>query len=321
MIRILVILEGPDCAGKTTLADRLQAEIERTTRDKVLRLSSGPPALHPLDEYVVPLLGYRPAIGTHIICDRLHWGEAVYPLVLRRPSSLDGGVFSYIEAFLASRGAYVVHLTQPVEELERRMRERGDDLIRPDQLAVIVDEYNKVNRESALPFTCRRGGVDDLGVRAIIANAQRLEDLYAPLNEFVTYVGPRYPDRLMLGDVRGPAFQTDDPIDKLRPAFMPYRSMSGAYLWKAMTRFPEPPVSAVGVANACDVDDPLRLWSVLSPTVGSRPSVVTLGKNASRCWKGLADEVPHPQWVRRFHHNRVDDYHHQLMDGGAISWS
>lgn len=313
---MLIIIEGCDLAGKTTLANQLQDEIERTTKDKVLRLSSGPPALHPLDEYVVPLLGYRPATGTHIICDRLHWGEAVYPMIIKRPSSLDGGTFRYIEAFLASRGAYVVHLTQPVDELERRMHERGDDLIRPDQLTAIVDGFNAINRDSTLPFTCRRGNVNALGVDAIIANAQRLDDLYAPLNEFVTYVGPRYPERLLLGDIRGPAFQTDDPIDQLRPAFMPYRSMSGAYLWKAMTRYELPPASSAGVANACDIDDPIRMWTVLG-----RPGVVTLGVNSRRCWKGLADEAPHPQWVRRFHHHRIDDYHHQLMNGGAVTWN
>src|SRR5215212_9925147 len=107
---MLIILEGPDCSGKTTLADQLQVEIERTTKEEVLRLSSGPPTGHPLDEYVVPLLGYRPATGTHIICDRLHWGETVYPMILKRPSGLDGAIFAYIEAFLMSRGAYVVSL-------------------------------------------------------------------------------------------------------------------------------------------------------------------------------------------------------------------
>jgi hypothetical protein len=312
---MLIILEGPDCAGKSSLADRLQAEIERTTKDEVLRLSAGPPALHPLDEYVVPLLGYRPNRGTHVICDRLHWGERVYPTVLGRPSELDDGVFRYIEAFLLSRGAYVVSLTAPVEELERRMRKRGDDLIRPDQLAAIAQGFRAVERTSFLPATFRQG-VNDLGVRAIVARAVYLGDRYTPLNELMTYVGPRWPNRLLLGDVRGPAFQTDDPIDKLRPAFMPYRSMSGAYLWRTLTRFVEPPVRDVGVANACDVDDPVRMWTVLG-----RPNVVTLGKNARRCWTGLADEAPHPQWTRRFHHNRIDEYHHQLMNGGAVTWN
>lgn len=313
---MLIILEGPDCAGKSTLADRLQAEIERTTKDDVLRLSSGPPDGHPLDEYVVPLLGYRPANGTHVICDRLHWGETVYPMILKRPSSLDAGIFAYIEAFLMSRGAYVVSMNQPTDVLEQRMRERGDDLIKPDQLKAISEGFLAIEQLSTLPSTFRRGEVTNDGVSAIIGRAQLLDKVCAPLNEFTTYVGPRYPNRLLLGDIRGPAFQSTDPIDKLRPAFMPYRSMSGAYLWNTMTRFPEPPVAAAGVANACDVDDPVRMWTVLG-----RPGVVTLGKNARRGFGGLADEAPHPQWVRRFHHNQIDDYHHQIMNGGTVSWN
>lgn len=313
---MLIIIEGPDCAGKSTLADRLQKEIERTTKQEVLRLSSGPPTGHPLDEYVVPLLGYRPATDAHIICDRLHWGEYVYPMVLGRSSALDDPIFTYIEMFLLSRGAYVVSMNQPVDVLERRMRDRGDDLIRPEQLSAISAGFAVVERKSMLPTTFRRDDVTNIGIQAIIGRASMLEQVTRPLNAFTTYVGPRKPKRLLLGDVRGPAFQTDNPVDRLRPAFMPYRSMSGAYLWNAMTRYPEPAISTVGVANACDVDDPLNLWLTLG-----QPQVVTLGQNARRCWTGLAVEAPHPQWVRRFHHSQVDDYHHQIMNGGAVTWN
>lgn len=308
---MLIIIEGPDCAGKTTLADQLQAHIQKLNpNDEVLRLSSGPPTLHPLDEYVVPLLGYRPGSGTHVICDRLHWGEAVYPMIFRRPSTLDAGIFAYIEAFLMARGAIVVHQTVALDELKRRMYDRGDDLVRPDQLDRITDEFFRVEMKSVLPIAVRSGGP----IEHVVDIAHTIEQTYVDLNGFTTYVGPRYPRRLLLGDVRGPAFQTDDPIDKLRPAFMPYTSMSGAYLWRALTHEPYGDVGRIGVANACDVDDPVALWTTLG-----RPQVVTLGKNAARAFKG-GHAVPHPQWVRRFHHNRISDYNEVLMSMEAVSW-
>jgi hypothetical protein len=153
-------------------------------------------------------------------------------------------------------------------------------------------------------------------IEKVMQRALVVEALYAPLNRFVTYVGPRYPDRLLFGDVRGPAFQTDDPIDKLRPCFMPYRSLSGSYLWRTIAHEWSTTDGSVGVANACDVDDPTELWSTLG-----RPRTTVLGKNAERCFMSYQSTAPHPQWVRRFHHNRIGDYRDQIMNGTAIRWN
>lgn len=313
---MLIILEGPDCAGKTTLAMRLETAIRRRypASDEILHLTSGPPERHPLDEYVVPLLGYRPMSGTHVICDRLHLGERVYPQVFGRSSEMNHAVFMHTESFLQSRGALVIYVMPPVATLVHRMQLRGDDLVRPEQLAAIRAGFVKTTRETVLPHLITDDGEV---IDATLERARLIEVGAAPLNPFVTYTGPPHPFRLLLGDVRGPAFRTDDPIDKIRPAFMPYRSMSGAYLWKTLGRSENTGLRAgnIGVANACDVDDPRELWHVLG-----RPQVVTLGRNAARAFSG-AHEAPHPQWVRRFHHNRVDDYNIVLTSREPVSWN
>lgn len=318
---MLIILEGPDCAGKTTLADRLEELIRKRypSTDEVLRLTSGPPTSHPLDEYVVPLLGYRPMSGTHVICDRLHWGERVYPKIFNRPSTMDLGVFYHTEAFLQSRGAYVIHALPSVDTLTSRMAIRGDDLVKPGQLAAIRAGFVRVMHETTLPFTTIDESRDEADVVDVVLERARLVEIGArPLNSFTTYVGPSHPFRLLLGDIRGPAFQGDNPIDKIRPAFMPYRSMSGDYLWKALTHN-EPDLGSmighIGVANACDVDDPYELWYALG-----KPPTVTLGKNAARAFIG-GHEVPHPQYIRRFFHNRIGDYNTVLTSREPVSWN
>lgn len=318
---MLIILEGSDCAGKTTLADDLEKRLRHNDPDaEVMRLSSGPPQLHLLDEYVVPLLGYQPGSGTHVIVDRLHWGEAVYPQIFDRESTLDLALWHYIEAFLESRGAIMILVHSSLDVVRERIERRGDDLVNAGQILAIQGGFIAAassSRLSCMQIDTRFG--NDHALSAIIDYAQAHETAVEPLSKFVTYVGPIRPKRLLLGDVRGPAFQTDDPIDQLRPAFMPYRSMSGAYLWKTLTRetlTTREDVEQTGVANACDVDDPYDLWHVLG-----EPQVTVLGQNAERAFKRYAVAAPHPQWVRRFHHNRIDDYRDQLVEGKAVQWN
>lgn len=97
---MLIILEGPDGAGKSTLAQELAAHLGRTTSDKVEVWHRGAPTHHPLEEYLLPLLSYRPGTGHHLILDRWHWGEAVYPKILNRPTQLGDAAWWSIEAYL-----------------------------------------------------------------------------------------------------------------------------------------------------------------------------------------------------------------------------
>lgn len=321
---MLVILEGPDCAGKTTLAEKLVAALgERYPDDRVTLLKAGPPTAHPVDEYEGPLLTYRPGERWHVVCDRWHVGERVYPAILGRPSAMTPGTWAHVELFLASRGAFVVHVAASLETLLDRYRVRGDDLVDELQLAgARTAFYEVLDGESRLPRVTVTGEPTAAPRGAVVA-PDRLDLLlgYAeshaaaarPLARFVTYVGPPRPALLLLGDVRG-----GDPRDHgLWPAFGTRPGSSGAYLFEALAA-----ESALrpsyGVANARDVDDPGALWEALH-----RPAAVALGANAHR--RLVADGVPHrtaphPQYVRRFHHARRAEYAADVLFNATADW-
>jgi hypothetical protein len=310
---VLIIVEGPDGSGKSTFVERLTEAVYRGEHVNVLH--ARPPKDHPLDEYETPLLGYRPGRATHVICDRWHWGESIYPQVLGRPTQYDLAVRRHVELFLLSRGAVVVHLTTPWTQAAARVTQRGDNLVHPSQVYRLWLEYNQVARRTLLPVVPVPHDYGHAQLEAVLNVARLVEVNASALNSFTTYVGPTVPRVLLLGDVRHAFRPTatkrilrattawQNPADPRSPAFGPYPATSGHFLLSHMRT-----VRGVGIANACDVDDWRALWLRLG-----RPPVTTLGVESHRAVGAFTHgAAPHPQYVRRFHHHSGAEYAHVI---------
>jgi thymidylate kinase len=313
---MLIICEGPDAAGKSTLVSQLHDVItQRYPTWKVEVLHKGPPApdAHPLDEYELPLLSYRPGREHVIICDRWHIGEWVYPFILKRKTHADRAVWYHIELFLQSRGAIIVHLGADPSEITRRLTERGDDLVYPHQATALVNGYANMRQHHTVNSIYATLGVtpDYIVDQAVITAVQAER-----LNEFTTYIGDPVPSTMLMGDVRNGLDLSDEFVNAradLRPAFMPYKGTSGHYLFSSLK--PEQ-FRTLGVANACDVDNIERMHAMLH-----FPSSAALGVNAQRATDFMAEVngVPHPQFIRRFHNKAGRQYaqaiERTLVDG------
>lgn len=317
---MLIILDGLDCAGKSTFTARIAEALRRREPDaKVTLLHRGPPDGHALDEYLTPLLDYRPERGEHVVCDRWHLGEWVYPRVLDRPTTLDAAVFAYVELFLQSRGAFQVICTAPSQYLHDCGVARGDPRPELDRIDRTTVEFARVATRTALPTIHMNvtAGATDRQVDQVIGWATDDAMFSAPLNDFVTYVGGSRPTRLLLGDRRGPT-GTPPEDHGLLPAFVPRAATSGHYLLRTLTSQPlRVPthgtlLSTIGLANACDVDDPVQLWETLG-----RPATVALGRNAARELERVGvphHETRHPQYWRRFHYHTPGAYLDRLLN-------
>lgn len=327
---MLIIIEGADRTGKSTLVRQVTDELRR--RAGTVRVDAyhrGVPTQHPLDEYAAPIWLHRANSNYHLVLDRWHLGEVVYPLVTGRPTDQTDGVRLYVELVLRSRGALVVHVDPPQSVVMSRLdRERRAQLPGSDrrwQLAAQADLmpetlalFRHAVATSILPSVAVDGPATPAEVGIIVDRAvQEMRDA-AKLNPYRTYVGPPRPASLLLGDTRGPRNG-----DVLAPAFVPRSGTSGAYLLDAMCRAAQGPtrqvdpiraaarLREVGVANACDVDHVRSLVETLG-----NPLVVTLGRNAADAVRELGIdhvELPHPQWVRRFWHGRQLEYGAQVL--------
>lgn len=311
---MLIILEGPDAGGKTTLARRLAEELF-TLRplDTVEVRKCGPPTpnVSPVKLYGEPVYDYRPGTGRHVIYDRFHVGEWIYPSYLERASRADVASWRWLDALLLSKGALLVHATDDPDVLAERVEVRNDDLVTPDQVRRIHDDYHVLLAGTQLETVRYRAG-DPHTVDEVLRRARDLESRAAPLDRFVTYVGPPRPRYLLLGDVRNeltwmsangqlpPAAETR----RLGPCFAPLPGTSGHYL---LSHLQQSVVDAgLGLANACDVDDVTALRRALG-----WPDTVALGHRARRelisritgpDQTSAFGAAPHPQFVRRFYH-------------------
>lgn len=322
----LTILEGADCAGKSTLAGRVVDELRRCyPGERVTYLHADVPTEHPLDEYVAPLLDYRPGTGRHVVCDRWHVGESVYPVVRDRSTRLTASVRWYVEAFLRSRGAVLVYCAASPNYLHDCGVARGDDRDELARIARTQDAFQATIATSFLPRSIEDVTDDGLHdesdyhatVLRTVAFSTHEASRAEALNPFTTYVGSPRPRLLLVGDRRGTPSHDLAEFDDW-PAFAPRPGTSGDYLLTTLTsdelRVPTYGLTAgdVGLVNANDVDDVRACWETLG-----RPEVVGLGVEARRTLRRLNvphRAVPHPQWSRRFAHHKRDAYLRSLLN-------
>lgn len=306
-----------------------------------------------LAEYLRPLLGYSPANDDTVLCDRWFLGELVYPQLTGRRSLAEPAQLRYLVDWLRARGALLVHLTAPAGTVRRRILERdpadpdADPQLIEQQaklFTVAVTEVRRLGLATLTIDTTRTPPeyASHSVAGTILRQASRLAhaateatgvySLGGQGRELAHYVGSLKPRLLLVGDETGPAYP------ELSVPFAPLRRGCGAFLWQALADTEPvalgrpgeyraldgwlPPIglSDLGVVNG---NDPRRrsdadlatLWRKLG-----EPPVAALGANAVKAVRrsGLPAAstavLPHPQWVRRFHHPRLNSY-------GAAVWA
>lgn len=142
---MLIIIEGADCTGKTTLAQKLVKDLGVK---HTMSLRKGPPSSrNPVEEYLWPLSGYSPGKPSggnqHIICDRWHIGEMIYPSLFKRNSIMSDHFDDYdiVHNVLMRLGALIVYLDPPLSIVHNRFRERGDSMI--NDIDTLTESYFK----------------------------------------------------------------------------------------------------------------------------------------------------------------------------------
>lgn len=314
---MFLVLEGPDGAGKTSLSERLKDLLEHQWW--VRYGHCGPLTGDPLVEYELAFDDYDPGEdNTHwVVQDRLHWGETVYGPLYRGGSKLTPAMFRHVELYLASRGAVMVHVTADLETLERRQREKNEDFQLPEHTRQVREQFQRRSTHSSIAVDFRTDELFDdsyeVRVLRLLERAAGRRYLARRYRHYPSYLGSLTPSTLLVGERR-------NTNSKTRPdchaAFLPYPETSGAYLLDTLrltsdNRFSD---RNLGIVNADELD------ATFAYTFPSVTRVVALGRYAEKVLSDLQVEhraVPHPQYVRRFHHHDQVGYKQALKEAVA----
>lgn len=317
------MLEGPDLAGKTTLAN---AMLKLLKGGEIVH--RGPPAQSdPFLEYLKPLeeMYYE---GRWPILDRWHWGELIYGPILRGSSMMDAVQHEYIEMACMRYGVSRLLLIPTMSELRQRFEARGDDLVNLEQLFRVADAYQHLSIDPDYSIHHVLDGPQNERwerpeLARLIAEAMGYRVRANMLMNHPSYIGPTRPQVLFVGEK--PA---ESHLGRHKTAFVPYRGTSGHHLLSCLraVQFRDhvrvgPPWREFGMVNAYDGTDLKSLMLVLD-----RPeSVVALGVKAHEAlnFAGIAHgRAPHPQFARRFHNKKRESYGQALLaavDGRDMS--
>ena len=296
---MLIILEGCDGTGKTTLANQLAETLQSQGRT-VVRLARGVPQKHPLEEYEYDLDFYTPGVGVDVVCDRWHWGDAIYGPLYRGKSTLGQPGMDHVGLYLRARGALLAMLDCSVGEVRRRLNERGEDYLRPEHVEHVVNDYRRLFHERQR-LECL---LMNPSIPRIIQHAEALERQALQIGPLCDYIGSNSPKFLFVGD--------EASIPRNRPphaaCFVPYPATSGNYLFKSL---PERLILRSGFCNSKPF--PVKpLWECLG-----EPAVVALGKLSNERLEAEGvphGGAPHPQHWRRFHYHDPGSYVELIED-------
>lgn len=319
---LLILLEGVDGGGKSTLADRIADTFTFLTEDEpnppaVVRIHKGKPTpgLDAFQEYELPLERFdlRDLIRSKrdlVIMDRWHAGEQPYGKLYRGESRLDDAGLLHVEMTLSAVGAVKV-LVQPddVDLVRFRLQERGEDFLQPEHVDQVWRWYE------ALKVIYGYVRASDTAPSELIQTAREraLGDSPSVPAGWPGYVGSHHPRLLLVGDQRNDGPRARHEFIR---AFTPCLNGSSAHYLMRTLRLAGI-VREFGIVNAHEPGVDLSLI----PKIESSPAVVALGRLASKSLTDLGVEhetVPHPQWYRRFRNRHMGAYALEIKE--AAGW-
>lgn len=325
---MLIIIEGPDGAGKTTLAGAIEEEASRQ-KIAVFRRSARPPRppdRNPFEEYEATLL--REPLGRPgneilrqdllVIQDRWAMGELIYGPLKRGASRLSAGGLLHCEMLAMAHGAIKIAMIPSLGIVVKRLQKNGDWLLLPEhkrgdlfdtgEITMIWDSYSSL--APLYWYDVLRRQPDVSHILALLARARYRAEWSGEVQAKVPgYIGSQRPGVILAGDVRSGA---GDPDPAFTHAFTPAGPGSALYLMDALAIHCRQVLRSFGILNTGEEGMDLKIADDL---LGPR-QWIALGVSAARRLDEAGIEyvqVAHPQWQRRFRHNEIAGYAAQIM--------
>ena len=141
---MIIILEGCDKNGKTTLAHKLSQKLGWP----IVKFSAPKNDEDVFKTYMQFILSRR----IPVILDRFYLGEKVYGQIFRGKSQLDYLQSRTLEGLLLTRRSINVYCQVPLKEIKKNFIKDKESFANVNQINVIVQSYQKVLKSSLLTW-------------------------------------------------------------------------------------------------------------------------------------------------------------------------
>ncbi len=292
----MVIIEGCDAVGKSTLAKWLAKELGYDYfKDSFHKLGT---------KYYIGNALKKPF---NIVSDRFHLGEYVYPTV-KQDGRVPMPVWHQlmVERILLTKTTVLILCETDIETIWHNFDTRGEDFITKEQAVDVVRLFNERFDVSILPkikFNYKLNDQNDL-LKFIKSNFQRYINGSLIADQMESTGETNSPDVMLVGEGYNAR-----KIGKAPRAFS-HLSASSAYLHEALANNQD---VSYYITNAGKTGDPIENKILLLDEIDrvGPKKIIALGNVASKLLKQLNidhETTVHPSYQRRFKHSQINEY-------------
>jgi thymidylate kinase len=289
----MIVIEGPDCAGKSTLVDHIRKH------SKIGLVKPFYPKQNQLSYYI-----HSPAYYANFYLERYYISELVYPEFKPGRAKMEPWHQYLIEAGLMPFAPVILYVRPTKETILENMKRRGDDYVNLDEVDLMIETYDKVVKRSYLPrfafdYKKTNSPSEIIDWLDFLENYHEvLQDSSQPLQKFLSTGN---------GSARPIMFIGDMPSDKsigngyIR-AFASYTG-SSEFFHKCLFNagyYPEAQMPYFTNWNKCENNDLLNMRALEEELKLVNPcAIVCLGEKI-RKKVGQGETIFHPSYIKRF---------------------
>lgn len=302
----MIIIEGCDKTGKTTLANSLNKKLGFD----IVKFNQ-PKTDNPYFEY----MSFLEKVDNPKIVDRFHVGEFVYPVIYNRPMVLTRRHFRIIDLSLQTLGAIKILASTNVEFIKNKFKKDGEEVNKIQDIELTTMLFNLYNSYISTGDQFIDYDLNEMPLNVAIEKIEEISRLQYELLSFnnrkglfnIGYQGSVRPDVLFVGE----RVNNEHPKkDHSRPFDF---SPSSDLIYRLMNRF-----SKFAVINIFDINNKQVDIRLINSLVKPK-AVIALGNIAyENILKQMADpydvpvsKIEHPAYIKRFNISE-EDYHKKL---------